>query len=158
MQQEILRGKVTKVWQPKPYEYAVRIAGKVAYGLGECLFSVGDRVKLPFQWREQEDGRYIRYIHEQPPAGAEHPQMSAEEEGDIESMMEYLLRLTKSIAPCELPTFQGYIVAFRLKEFRRLEDGKLEFVPFNSPKGEKLYKEMKSSLGAIVDMIHRYFD
>jgi hypothetical protein len=44
-----------------------------------------------------------------------------------------------------LPTFKGYTVDMRLKEFRRaIPDVTLEFIPFNSPEGQKLLEELKS--------------
>ncbi len=44
-----------------------------------------------------------------------------------------------------LPTFKGYTVDMRLREFRRaIPDVTLEFIPFNSLKGEKLLAELKS--------------
>lgn len=44
-----------------------------------------------------------------------------------------------------LPTFKGYTVDMRLKEFRRaIPDVTLEFIPFNTPQGKKLLEEMKS--------------
>ena len=44
-----------------------------------------------------------------------------------------------------LPTFKGYTVDIKLKEFRRaIPDVTLEFIPFNSPKGEKMLEELKS--------------
>lgn len=44
-----------------------------------------------------------------------------------------------------LPTFKGYTVDMRLKEFRRaIPDVTLEFIPFNSPEGKKLLEELKS--------------
>ena len=44
-----------------------------------------------------------------------------------------------------LPTFKGYTVDMRLREFRRaIPDVTLEFIPFNSPEGEKLLEELKS--------------
>jgi hypothetical protein len=47
--------------------------------------------------------------------------------------------------PRELPTFRGYTVDERLKEFRKAEHGKtLEFIPFDSPKGQEILKEMES--------------
>jgi len=49
-----------------------------------------------------------------------------------------------------LPTFNGYTVDVRLKEFRkaRSNHGLLEFVPFNSPKGERLLDGFIESLNA----------
>jgi len=44
-----------------------------------------------------------------------------------------------------LPTFKGYTVDMRLREFRKaIPDVTLEFIPFNSPKGKKLLEELKS--------------
>jgi len=44
-----------------------------------------------------------------------------------------------------LPTFKGYTVDMRLKEFRRaIPDVTLEFIPFNAPEGKKLFGELKS--------------
>jgi len=43
-----------------------------------------------------------------------------------------------------LPTFKGYTVDMRLKEFRRaIPDVTLEFIPFNSAKGKKMLEELK---------------
>jgi hypothetical protein len=42
----------------------------------------------------------------------------------------------------QLPTFKGYTVDFRLKEFRKAEYGKaLEFLSFDSEKGKKMITE-----------------
>jgi len=44
-----------------------------------------------------------------------------------------------------LPTFKGYTVDMRLRQFRRaIPDVTLEFIPFNSPEGRKLLEELKS--------------
>jgi hypothetical protein len=49
--------------------------------------------------------------------------------------------------PRELETFKGYTVDYRLKEFRKAEAGKtLEFIPFDSRKGQELLKQIKSPL------------
>jgi hypothetical protein len=43
-----------------------------------------------------------------------------------------------------LPTFKGYTVDLRLREFRTAIHGvALEFIPFESPKGMKLFGELK---------------
>jgi hypothetical protein len=43
-----------------------------------------------------------------------------------------------------LPTFKGYTVDMRLKEFRRaIPDVTLEFIPFNSAEGKELLVELK---------------
>jgi hypothetical protein len=50
-----------------------------------------------------------------------------------------------------LPTFKGYTVDMRLKEFRRaIPDVTLEFIPFNSPEGKKLLEELKSFAQEII--------
>jgi hypothetical protein len=44
-----------------------------------------------------------------------------------------------------LPIFKGYTVDVRLREFRRaIPDVTLEFIPFDSPEGQKLMVELKS--------------
>jgi hypothetical protein len=43
-----------------------------------------------------------------------------------------------------LPTFKGYTVDMRLREFRRaIPDVTLDFIPFNTPEGKKLLDELK---------------
>ncbi|HEY3310331.1 MAG TPA: hypothetical protein VGK00_01715 [Anaerolineales bacterium] len=50
-----------------------------------------------------------------------------------------------------IPTFKGYTVDMRLREFRRaIPDVTLKFIPFNSPKGEKLLEELKSFAQKII--------
>jgi hypothetical protein len=50
-----------------------------------------------------------------------------------------------------LPTFKGYTVDLRLKEFRRaIPDVTLEFIPFNSPEGNKLLEDLKSFAQEII--------
>ena len=50
-----------------------------------------------------------------------------------------------------LPTFKGYTVDMRLKEFRRaIPDITLEFIPFNSPEGKILLEELKSFAQEII--------
>ncbi|HYT36280.1 MAG TPA: hypothetical protein VEL49_03800 [Ktedonobacteraceae bacterium] len=50
----------------------------------------------------------------------------------------------------ELPIFKGYTVDERLKEFRRViyhEEGpSIEFIPFDSPKGQELLSEMEATI------------
>jgi hypothetical protein len=44
----------------------------------------------------------------------------------------------------ELPTFKGYTVDMRLREFRKANIGEeLEFVPFDSPEGKELLGRLK---------------
>ena len=46
--------------------------------------------------------------------------------------------------PFELPTFRGYTVDKRLRQFRKASPEKgLEFVEFNSPRGQLLLVEME---------------
>ena len=51
-----------------------------------------------------------------------------------------------------LPTFKGYTVDMRLREFRKAipPDLTLEFIPFNSPKGGKLLEELRSFAQEII--------
>ena len=50
-----------------------------------------------------------------------------------------------------LPTFKGYTVDVRLREFRRaIPNVTLEFIPFKSPKGQKLLEELKSFAQEII--------
>ena len=51
-----------------------------------------------------------------------------------------------------LPTFNGYTVDLRLKEFRRaIPDVTLEFIPFNTPEGKQLMEELKSFAQKVID-------
>ena len=53
----------------------------------------------------------------------------------------------------ELPIFKGYTVDERLKEFRRViyhEEGpSIEFIPFDSPKGQELLSEYRKQNSTI---------
>jgi hypothetical protein len=52
-----------------------------------------------------------------------------------------------------LPTFKGYTVDMKLKEFRRaIPDVTLEFIPFNSPEGKKLLEELKSYAQEVISL------
>lgn len=48
--------------------------------------------------------------------------------------------------PFELPTFRGYTVDKRLKQFRKVtwqgDERNIEFVEFDSPEGQELLEEM----------------
>src|SRR5687767_326336 len=58
---------------------------------------------------------------------------------------------TEDEQPYQLPTFKGYTVDMRLREFRKATLGeKLEFIPFNSPEGKKLFEELKSFAEKVV--------
>jgi len=47
--------------------------------------------------------------------------------------------------PYQLPTFKGYTVDMRLREFRKASFGeKIEFIPFDSPEGKELLGRLKS--------------
>jgi hypothetical protein len=51
----------------------------------------------------------------------------------------------------QLPTFKGYTVDMRLREFRKATLGqKLEFITFDSPEGKKLFAELKSFAEKVV--------
>ena len=47
----------------------------------------------------------------------------------------------------ELPTFKGYTVDDRLKQFRKVDKSKpsIDFVDFNSEEGQKLLEEYEES-------------
>ena len=48
-------------------------------------------------------------------------------------------------APFELPTFNGWTIDARLRQFRKVERGavpKIEFIDFDSEEGQELLEEM----------------
>ena len=51
-----------------------------------------------------------------------------------------------------LPTFQGYTMDVRVREFRKVNhpDCDIEWVPFNSPKGRQLLEEFEETVIAPV--------
>ena len=52
-----------------------------------------------------------------------------------------------------LPTFKGYTVDVKLREFRRaIPDVTLDFIPFSSPKGKELLEEMKAFAVEIINI------
>jgi len=52
-----------------------------------------------------------------------------------------------------LPTFKGYTVDMRLREFRRaIPDVVFEIFPFNSSKGKELLEELKSFAVQVIDI------
>ena len=49
-------------------------------------------------------------------------------------------------SPFELPTFNGWTIDARLRQFRKVEQGenpKIEFIDFDSEKGRELIEEMQ---------------
>lgn len=57
----------------------------------------------------------------------------------------------KRMSVTVLPTFKGYTVDMRLREFRRaIPDVTLGFIPFDSPEGKKLMEELKSFAEEII--------
>ena len=51
-----------------------------------------------------------------------------------------------------LPTFKGYTVDLRLREFRRaIPDVTLEFIPFHTSEGKQLLQELKSFAQEVID-------
>jgi len=49
-------------------------------------------------------------------------------------------------SPFELPTFNGYTIDARLRQFRKVERGenpKIEFIDFDSEEGRELLEEMQ---------------
>jgi hypothetical protein len=52
-----------------------------------------------------------------------------------------------------LPTFKGYTVDMRLREFRRaISDVVLDFIPFESPEGRKLLDELQSFAWQVINI------
>jgi len=60
------------------------------------------------------------------------------------------------MGPYILPTFRGYTVDVRLREFRRvLPDCRLEFIPFHTPEGQQLLEELVSFAQDVIDF-HKF--
>ena len=60
------------------------------------------------------------------------------------------------MGPYILPTFRGYKVDLREREFKRvLPDCRVEFIPFHAPEGEKLFEELESFAEDVIDC-HKY--
>jgi hypothetical protein len=50
--------------------------------------------------------------------------------------------------PQQLPSFRGYIIDKRLREFRKIEFGRMpEFIPFESPQGQNILMDMAKGRG-----------
>ena len=50
----------------------------------------------------------------------------------------------------KLPTFNGYTIDYRIREFRRFIYGELpEFIPFDSDRGKELLSEMEENNNAV---------
>jgi hypothetical protein len=58
--------------------------------------------------------------------------------------MKTSIKIQEERNPRRLPTFCGYTVDERLREFRRVDNVSLtiEFIPFDSAKGRKVLKEI----------------
>ena len=57
------------------------------------------------------------------------------------------------MSPYILPTFKGYTVDMRLREFRRaIPDVVFEVVPFNSQKGKELLEELKTFAAQVIEI------
>jgi hypothetical protein len=55
-----------------------------------------------------------------------------------------------------LPTFKGYTVDMRLREFRRaIPDVVLDFIPFDSPEGRKLLDELQSFAREVINITNQ---
>ena len=67
-----------------------------------------------------------------------------------QAVSNYLLESREGVRTMvrKLPTFRGYTVDLRLKEFRRVPKGhgRIEFVPFDSEKGDELLCEYIKTL------------
>jgi hypothetical protein len=57
------------------------------------------------------------------------------------------------MSPYILPTFKGYTVDMRLREFRRaIPEVVFEVIPFNSPNGRELLDELKTFAAQVIDI------
>jgi hypothetical protein len=120
-----------------PKKFCCRICGECAPPelLKEGMFQ--ERIQwLREHYKKAHPGKWGRRVKEQ------------KEQQTLEWLKEQLhgLRLAPQPSerkPRELETFKGYTVDHRLKEFRKAEAGKtLEFIPFDSKKGQELLKQM----------------
>jgi len=58
--------------------------------------------------------------------------------------------------PFELPTFRGYTIDPRLRQFRKVIPYKsIEFIDFNSEKGQELLAEMRDYFSFLDDELDR---
>ena len=56
----------------------------------------------------------------------------------------YFRKVARIMSATMLPRFKGYAFDLRLQEFRTVIPGELpEFIPFSSPKGEKVFRELE---------------
>jgi len=56
--------------------------------------------------------------------------------------------------PFELPTFNGYTIDIKLKQFRKVEHGEnpqIEFIDFDSEKGQELLLEMQEYFSSLFE-------
>ncbi len=53
--------------------------------------------------------------------------------------------------PFELPTFKGFTIDLRLREFRKVDvfNGGIKFIPFDSPKGKELLGQMREYFSSL---------
>ena len=57
------------------------------------------------------------------------------------------------MSPYILPTFKGYTVDMRLREFRKaIPDVVFEVIPFNTPKGKELLEELKTFAAQVIEI------
>jgi hypothetical protein len=57
------------------------------------------------------------------------------------------------MSPYILPTFKGYTVDMRLREFRKaIPDVIFEVIPFNSPKGKELLEDLKTFAAQVIEI------
>ena len=64
------------------------------------------------------------------------------------------MKRKKMTSPFELPTFNGYTVDIRLKQFRKVEYGEnpqIEFIDFDSEKGQELLLEMQEYFSSLFE-------
>ena len=62
-----------------------------------------------------------------------------------------MIKMAKEI-PFEIPTFKGYTIDPRLKQFRKvIPQEAIEFIDFNSEKGQELLDEMREYFSFLYD-------
>lgn len=60
----------------------------------------------------------------------------------VEYGLPYCLECDKKIKECILPTYKGYTVDYRLREFRKITEDDFEIVSFDDELGDQLLVEM----------------
>ena len=65
----------------------------------------------------------------------------------------------KSESPYQLPTFKGYTIDVKLRQFRKVSHGEqpnIDFIDFDSERGQQLLEEMRASIIENRDRMNGY--